>query len=366
MFTIGADSVHVMQLGVNVGYWNSAQDNHIGAQVTLVQEAERHGYAVAWVAEAYGSDAPTVMAWLGAHTTSIDIGSAIMQIPARTPATTAMTAATVDTLTNGRFRLGLGVSGPQVSEGWHGVRFGDPLGRTREYVEIVQKALTRERLTYDGTHFSLPLPDGPGKALHLMTRPVRDRVPIYLAAIGPRNLKLAGEIADGWMPMFYSPEHSAELHAHVATGRHTAGHGEDPFAGYDIAPSVPVSLDDDLETALDRVRPYTALYVGGMGSAKQNFYNQLAVRAGFAKEAAQVQQLYLDGKPRDAAAALPSAFLDDTVLAGSRARIGERLRRYADAGVTTLNVAPFANTLEERLLIVRTVAEVLDEQSLRS
>ncbi|MDE9366515.1 LLM class F420-dependent oxidoreductase [Luteipulveratus sp. YIM 133132] len=352
-----------MRLGLTVGYWGSAKDSHTDAQLRLVQDAERVGYSVAWVAEAYGSDAPTILAWLGAQTSGIDLGSGIMQIPGRTPAMTAMTASTLDTLTNGRFRLGLGVSGPQVSEGWHGVRFGDPLGRTREYVEIVERALRRERLEYDGEHFTLPLPDGPGKALHLTTRPVRDRIPLYLAAVGPKNLRLTGELADGWLPVFYIPEQSADLHEAVRAGRESAGRGSD-LTGFDIAPSVPVSMGEDLDAAYDRVRPYAALYVGGMGSAKQNFYNRIAVRAGFEEEAARVQQLYLDRKPREAAAALSRDFLDHTALIGPRERIAERLHRYADAGVTTLGVAPYADSADERTTVVRTMAELVEQEGL--
>ncbi|AKU17026.1 LLM class F420-dependent oxidoreductase [Luteipulveratus mongoliensis] len=352
-----------MRLGLMVGYWGSAKDAQASAPRELVQEAERCGYDVAWVAEAYGSDAPTILAWLGAQTEGIDLGSAIMQIPARTPAMTAMTASTLDTLTDGRFRLGLGVSGPQVSEGWHGVRFADPLGRTREYAEIVRRALSRQRLEYDGDHFTLPLPDGPGKALHLTTRPVREHIPLYLAAIGPKNLKLTGELADGWLPVFYMPEHAGDLHDAIRAGRRTADL-PDTLDGFDIAPSVPVSLGDDLDQAYDRVRPYAALYVGGMGSAKQNFYNRLAVRAGFGEEAERVQQLYLDRKPRDAAAALSREFLDATALVGDRARIADRMHRYAEAGVTTLCVAPYGDDLEQRLRTVRAMAELLEQEGL--
>ncbi|MCX6421485.1 MAG: LLM class flavin-dependent oxidoreductase, partial [Actinobacteria bacterium] len=192
-----------MKLGLNLGYWGGGND---ADNLALAQEADRLGYSVVWAAEAYGSDAATVLAWVAAQTTRIDVGSAIFQIPGRTPANTAMTAATLDTLSGGRFRLGLGVSGPQVSEGWHGVRFDKPLKRTREYVEIVRRALARERLTYDGEFFTLPLPNGPGKALTLTVHPVRESIPIYLAAVGPKNLELAGEIADGWLAIFYVPE----------------------------------------------------------------------------------------------------------------------------------------------------------------
>jgi F420-dependent oxidoreductase-like protein len=194
-----------MRLGVNLGYWGAGND---ADNLALAVEAERLGYSVVWAAEAYGSDAATVLAWIAAHTTTIDVGSAIFQIPGRTPALTAMTAATLDTLSGGRFRLGLGVSGPQVSEGWHGVRFDKPLARTREYVEIVRLALAREKVQYDGVHWTLPLPDGPGKALRLTVHPARENIPVYLAAVGPKNLELTGEIADGWLAIFFAPEYA--------------------------------------------------------------------------------------------------------------------------------------------------------------
>src|SRR3954471_10010856 len=190
-----------MELGLNLGYWGAGND---ADNIALAQEADRLGYAVAWAAEAYGSDTPTVLAWVGARTERIGLGAAVMQIPARTPAATAMTAATLDTLSGGRFRLGLGVSGPQVSEGWHGVRFEDPLGRTREYVDIVRMALRRERVQYEGKYYRLPLPDGPGKAIKLTVHPVRTKIPVYLAAVGPRSLELTGRIADGWLSIFPS------------------------------------------------------------------------------------------------------------------------------------------------------------------
>src|SRR5690606_26021644 len=246
------------------------------ANVALAREADRLGYAVVWAAEAYGSDSPTVLSWIAAQTTRIDVGSDVMQIPARTPACTAMTAATLDGLSGGRFRLGLGVSGPQVSEGWHGVRFDRPLQRTREYVEIVRSALARDRLSYQGEHFTLPLPDGPGKALRLTVHPVREHVPLYLAAIGPRNLELAGEIADGWLAVFFAPEHAAESLDRLRAGRERAGAAG--LEGFDVVPTVPVVIGEDLEECAAPVRAYTALYLGGMGSRGQNVYNRLAVR----------------------------------------------------------------------------------------
>ncbi|MGA8114077.1 MAG: LLM class F420-dependent oxidoreductase [Actinocatenispora sp.] len=352
-----------MRLGLNLGYWGAGNDPR--HHLAMAREAAKLGYSVVWAAEAYGSDSPSTLAWLAGQTEGIDLGSAVMQIPARTPAMTAMTAATIDGLSGGRFRLGLGVSGPQVSEGWHGVPFGKPLRRTREYIDIIRLALGREKVAYEGEYYTLPLPDGPGKALRLTVHPVRDRVPIYLAAVGPRNLELAGEIADGWLAVFFNPEYAAEQLANIATGRERAGLD---LAGFDVVPTVPVVLGDDPEACAEPVRGYAALYIGGMGSRKQNFYNQLAVRMGYADAAAEVQDLFLARRPRDAMAAVPAEFIDRTSLLGGADRIADRLAAYAEAGVTTLAVAPYppsgigepAAILDHALGTLRTVAEALD------
>ncbi|MGH8870149.1 MAG: LLM class F420-dependent oxidoreductase [Actinomycetes bacterium] len=343
-----------MRLGLNLGYWSGVDH---GDNLTLATEAERLGYSVVWAAEAYGSDAATVCAYVASRTERIDVGSAVFQIPGRTPALTAMTAATLDALSGGRFRLGLGVSGPQVSEGWHGVRFDKPLGRTREYVDIVRTALRRERLRYEGAHYTLPLPDGPGKPLTLTVHPVREHIPVYLAAVGPKNLELTGEIADGWLAIFFSPEHGAGSVAAVRAGRERAGAGMD---GFDVVASVPVSLGDDVRAAADPLRGYAALYVGGMGSRTQNFYNALAVRMGFGDAAREVQDAFLDRRHRDAAAAVPFEFLDATSLLGPVERISERMAEFAKAGVTTLTVLPYGESLDERLATVRAASEALD------
>lgn len=347
-----------MRLGVNLGYWGAGND---ADNILLAREADRLGYDSVWVAEAYGSDSPSVLAWVGALTERIALGSAVMQIPGRTPAMTAMTAATIDTLSGGRFRLGLGVSGPQVSEGWHGVRFTSPLGRTREYVEIVRMALERKTVRHEGKFWTLPLPDGPGKALKLTIRPVQDPLPIYLAAVGPKNLELTGEIADGWLAIFFSPESSADLVDHIASGRVAGGRGsaEDPLTGFDVVATVPVVVHDDVAAAADALRDYCALYIGGMGSREKNFYNQLACRMGFADAAAQIQDLYLAGEHRAAAAAVPLEFIDQTALIGPPERVADRSERYARAGVTTLAVTPYAASLDGRLAIVRLMAEIL-------
>jgi len=343
-----------MRLGLNLGYWGAGND---AANLALAKEADRLGYAVAWAAEAYGSDVVTVLAWVAAQTERIDVGSAIMQIPARAPAMTAMTAATLDTLSGGRFRLGLGVSGPQVSEGWYGVPFGKPLTRTREYIEVTRKALRRETLRYEGEHYRLPLPDGPGKALKLTVHPVRERIPVYLAAVGPKNLELAGEIADGWLAVFFSPEHSHESLEAIRAGRTRAGAGMD---GFDVVPTVPLVVGEDVAAAADSVRGYAALYVGGMGSREQNFYNALARRMGFEQAATEVQDKYLAKDYAGAQAAVPFEFIDRTSLLGPPARIADRMQAYAEAGVTTLTVAPSAGGLDERIAELRTAADALD------
>ncbi|HEX5511021.1 MAG TPA: LLM class F420-dependent oxidoreductase [Actinomycetales bacterium] len=360
-----------MQLGVNLGYWGAGND---ADNVAVARAADELGYSVCWAAEAYGSDAPTVLAWVGAQTKNIDLGAAVMQIPARSPAMTAMTAATLDTLSGGRFRLGLGVSGPQVSEGWHGVRFDRPLARTREYVDVVRMALARETVQYEGEHIRLPLPDGPGKALRLTVHPVRPSVPIYLAAVGPKNLELTGEIADGWLAIFFSPEHSELSLSSLRAGRRkalqaqsgTSETQDDGLAGFDVVPTVPVVIDDDLERAAMPLRAYSALYVGGMGSREKNFYNKLACRMGFEAEAKKVQDLYLDRRHREAAMAVPFEFIDATSLIGPPERIRERLHAFAEAGVTTLSVATYAKDLESRARTLRVVAEQLDAAGLAS
>jgi F420-dependent oxidoreductase-like protein len=344
-----------MRLGLNLGYWGAGND---AENLELAREADRLGYSVVWAAEAYGSDAPTVLAWIAAQTERIDVGSAILQIPARSPAMAAMTAATLDTLSGGRFRLGLGVSGPQVSEGWHGVRFAKPLARTREYVDIVRMALRRERVRYDGAMYQLPLPDGPGKALKLTVHPVRESIPVYLASVGPKNLELTGEIADGWLAIFFSPELAPESLARIAAGRAKVGK---TMAGFDVVPSVPLVVGDDWRECADAVRPYAALYVGGMGSREQNFYNDMACRMGFAEQAAVVQDRYLARDYEGAMAAVPLEFLDATSLLGPVERVRDKMRVLADAGVTTLTVSmPGGVSKERRLVGLRSAVAALD------
>lgn len=342
-----------MKLGVHVGYWGlgmGPQD-----QLEVVQEAERLGYDSVWTAEAYGSDAATVLAWLAAQTSKLKLGSAIFQMPGRSAAMTAMTAATIDELSDGRMMLGIGSSGPQVAEGWHGQRFARQLQRTREYVSVVRKALARERLEYDGETIVLPLPDGPGKPLKLMISPIQERIPIYLAAIGPKNTALAGEIADGWIPTFFSPEHVGELRSLLEEGAARSGRSLD---GFEIAPTVNAFVSDDREMARNVMRPVLALYIGGMGSRKQNFYNQLVQRYGFEQAATEIQDLYLDGKKAEAGASIPDELIDLVSLCGPRDAVRDRIAAFRDAGVGTLMITPMAFSVEDRIAQLRAVAEL--------
>jgi len=344
-----------VRLGLNLGYlaaWSTPADH-----LALAQEADRLGFSVVWAAEAYGSDSPSMLAWIAGQTQQIDVGAAVMQIPARTPAMTAMTAATIDTITGGRFRLGLGVSGPQVSEGWHGVRFAKPLGRTREYVDIVKMALAREPVAYNGEHFQLPLPGGAGKALRLTVHPVRDHIPIYLASVGPKNLELTGEIADGWLSIFFAPEFADELLRPISAGRAKVGKTLD---GFDVVASAPLVLGDDIDDCAALVRFYAALYIGGMGSREQNFYNQLATRMGYGDAAKEIQDLYLAKRQPDAAAAVPLEFIDRTSLLGPVDRMAERMKAYARAGVTTLSVSLFVSDADHGVRTLRAAAEALE------
>ena len=345
-----------MKLGVSLGYWGLGVTP--ADQLELARTAEQLGYDSVWTAEAYGSDAATVLAWLAAGTSRIKLGAGILQIPARSAAMTAMTAATLDNLSGGRFLLGLGTSGPQVSEGFHGVRFGKQLQRTRDYVAVVRLALAHQKVEFHGETLDLPLPDGPGKALKLTIRPVQQPIPIYLAAMGPKNVALAAEIADGWLPVFFSPEHTAEVRAPLLEGAQRAGRS---LEGFKICPTVNVLISDDLESARHAMRPALGLYVGGMGSKEQNFYNRLVASYGFEREAELVQELYLAGRKSEALMALPDELIDAVSIAGPRSRAKEKIRAFRDAGVDTLIVAPMALETPERKEQLRLVAELAHE-----
>jgi F420-dependent oxidoreductase-like protein len=321
---------HAVRLGFYMGY--APPGTNPTELIELAQEAERVGYDSAWAAEAWGTDAVSVLGWLGATTSKIKLGSAILQIPARTPANTAMTAATLDLMSGGRFLLGLGTSGPQVVEGWHGEPWGKPLSKTREYVELVRAALRRETLEYDGDHYQVPYrgedATGLGKPLKLMARPARAEIPIYLASLRRRSVALAAELADGWLPIFFSPERARATFPV-------------PFErdGLDIAPAVPAVLSDDVESARDALKGYYALYIGGMGARGKNFYNELAREYGYDEAAERVQDLFLDGKQRDAAAAVPDRLVDELALVGPKERIADRLAAWRDSGATTILVS---------------------------
>jgi F420-dependent oxidoreductase-like protein len=335
-----------VKLGLSLGY--APPGTNPADLFPLVEEAERLGFDSVWVAEAWGTDAVSVLGWLAAKTERLKLGSAIMQIPGRTPANTAMTAATLDLLSGGRFLLGLGTSGPQVVEGWHGQPWGKPLGKTREYVEIIRTALRREIVEHDGDHYSIPW-DGPGatglgKPLKLMLRPLRTEIPIYLAALGPNNVALAAEIADGWLPIFVVPERFDD-----AFGPSLAA----APPGFEIAATASVFVGDDVPALLDALRPHVALYVGGMGAKGRNFYNSLVRRYGWEKEAERIQELYLAGKQREAIAAVPDELVDAVALVGPKERIAERLAAWRETPVTTLVVG----TLQPEAL--QTLAELL-------
>lgn len=345
-----------MRLGLMLGY----AGRRIELPVDLVQEADRLGVYAAWTAEAYGSDAVSPLAWLGALTQNIKLGTAIMQMPGRTPANAAMTAMTLNQLSDGRFLMGLGLSGPQVVEGWHGQSYAQPLARTREYVTIVRQILAREeRLVFDGRLYQIPYmgadATGLGKPLK-STLEAAPEIPIYLAAIGPKNVELTAEIADGWLPIFFAPQqYDAIYKPYVDAGFAKAGHGKS-LANFDIAPTVSVVINDNLEICYNMLRPLLALYIGGMGAKGKNFYNDLAGRYGYEAEAAEIQELYLSGKQGEAMMKVPAALIDDVALVGPRERVKERLSLWLNSPVTTMNMTVF--DIETLRTMVELVAEL--------
>jgi F420-dependent oxidoreductase-like protein len=317
-----------MRLGFYMGY---AQPGTNPLELLeLAREAEALGYDSAWAAEAWGVDAITPLAWLGAQTTTLKLGTAIMQLPGRSPANAAMTAVTLDLLSGGRFLMGLGTSGPQVVEGWHGEEWGKPLVKTREYVEIVRAVVRRERLEHHGEHYDIPLRGGTGlgKPLRLMARPLRGDIPIYIAAVGPKAVAQALEIADGWLPIFWSPEKARSVFPL-----------EGVRDGFDIAPAVPAIVTDDVESGRNALKEYYSFYIGGMGARGKNFYNDLFARYGYEAEAREIQDLFLGGNQREAVAKVPDAFVDEVALVGSVERIRDRLGAWRESGVTTLLVS---------------------------
>lgn len=327
-----------MKLGLNFGY----QHRNPQELIMAAQAAEQLGYDSIWTSEAYGYDAVTPLLWMAAHTKRLKVGTAIMQMAARTPAMTAMTAATADFLTEGRFMLGLGVSGPQVVEGWHGQLFGKPLQRTREYVSIVRTILKRESpLEHHGSHYDIPLQGGSGlgKPLKLIQRPLRSHIPIYLAAIGPKNVSLAAEIADGWLPIFFSPKRIDVFRSSLKEGIERAGEGR-KAEDLSIAPTVHVVLGPDIEACRFYVKKQVALYVGGMGAPSKNFYNRLMRRYGYEDAAQRIQELFLSGRKEESAAAVPDELIDEMALCGPSERIAELASSWRESGVTEVLIAP--------------------------
>jgi F420-dependent oxidoreductase-like protein len=319
-----------MRLGLSLGYWGANPSQ----AVDIAKHAESLGFHSVWTAEAYGSDAVVPLAWVGSQTSKIGLGTGIMQMPGRSPAMTAMTAVTLDLLSGGRVLLGLGLSGPQVAEGWHGQAYGKPLGKTREYVDIIRQIVRREApVEHHGAHYDIPYngPDatGLGKPLKLIVHPQRE-IPIYLAAIGPKNVALAAEIADGWLPVWFSPTRF-DVYGDAFEGK--------DLSTFDIAPTVTVVVGDDVDACRSMVKPMLALYIGGMGARGRNFYNDLACRYGYEAAAKEIQDLYLDGKKNEAAAAVPDEMVDDVALCGPKERIAELIEPWKKSAATTMIVA---------------------------
>jgi F420-dependent oxidoreductase-like protein len=328
----------------------------MGLPMDLIREAENLGFDSVWTAEAYGSDAITPLAWIGAQTTRIRLGTAIMQIPARTPAMCAMTAMTLDALSGGRFILGLGPSGPQVVEGWHGVRYGKPLARTREYIQIIRQILAREKpVEFHGEEYSLPYTGpgatGLGKPLKSILHGRAD-LPIYTAAISPAGVKTAAEVADGFFPIWMSPEKFSVFSPSIEAGFKKAGNGKS-LANFDVAPFVTCVLGDDLEKCRNAVKPMLALYIGGMGARDKNFYNDYARRLGYEEAAVKVQDHFLAGRRAEAMAAVPDALVDEVALVGSRERVRDRLAAWKASPVGTLCLGT------GQIEALRTVAELV-------
>ncbi|GII53923.1 LLM class F420-dependent oxidoreductase [Planotetraspora thailandica] len=339
-----------MRIGMALNYAGGFKET-----VAELGDYEKAGLDIVFVAEAYSFDAVSQMGYIAARTERLQIASGILPIYSRTPALLAMTAAGLDYVSDGRFTLGLGASGPQVVEGFHGVPYTAPLGRTREIIEICRKVWRRERLEYAGKHYTMPLPGGTGlgKPLKLINHPVRERIPIVVAAIGPQNVELTAELAEGWEPIFFMPEKAADVWgASLAAGKARRA----PELGeLDVIAQAVLAIGDDVGDVLELGRPMAALYIGGMGAKGRNFYNDLARRYGYEKEAEQIQDLYLEGKKDEAAALVPRELLEKMSLVGSEGHVRERLAAMREAGVTTLNVAPFASTHEERLKLIEKV-----------
>jgi F420-dependent oxidoreductase-like protein len=345
-----------MRLGMMMDYAGGFAEAVAG-----LADYERAGLEIVFVPEAYSFDAVSQLGFIAARTTTVQIASGILPIYSRTPALTAMTAAGLDYVSGGRFTLGLGTSGPQVIEGWHGVAYDAPVGRTREVVEICRKAWRRERLDYQGKHYTLPYPGGTGlgKPLKLINSPVRDRIPIVIAALGPKNVQLAAEVAEGWQPIFYFPEKAAiAWREPLAAGR---ARREESLPELDVIAAAPLAIGEgEAVTGLrDLLRPVFALYIGGMGARGRNFYNDLAVRFGYPDEARAIQDAYLDGRKDEAASLVPAELLEKTSLIGPEGYVAERIAALRESGVTTLNVTPLAPALGDRVTAIERVRALL-------
>jgi F420-dependent oxidoreductase-like protein len=333
-----------MRLGLQLGYWGAAPPTDAASKVA---EAERLGYDSIWTAEAYGSDALTPLAWLGSRTAKVRLGTALVQLSARTPTATAMAAVTLDHLSGGRFVLGLGVSGPQVVEGWYGQPFPKPLARTREYVDIVRQVLRREApVTSPGPHYPLPYPEGTrlGKPLKSIVHPLRADLPIILGAEGMKNVALCAEIADGWLPIFYAPAYDSAYRAALAEGFARPGARCDAD-NFEVIGTATVVIDEDLERAADTVRPFMALYIGGMGARDANFHFDVFARMGFEEVATKIQNAYLDGRKDEAAALVPTELVEAICLVGPKDKVRDDLDRWRESLVTTLLVAGDISTM---------------------
>jgi F420-dependent oxidoreductase-like protein len=331
-----------LKLGLNTGFWASGAPSP--AALEAVKEAERLGFDSIWTSEAYGCDVLTPLAWWGSQTEKVRLGTAIMQMSARRPTAAAMAAMTMDHLSGGRFILGMGVSGPQVVEGWYGEPFAKPLARTREYVSIVRNAIARqEPVTSGGAHYPLPVNGregitGLGKPLKSTLHPLRERIPLCLGAEGPKNIALTAEIADGWLALFYSPHHDAELYRPCL--EEGFARRDRPHDDFEIHASIPFVVHDDVEQAADMIRPRLALYFGGMGARSMNFHREVPVRMGYEAEARKIQELYMDGKKTEAAAAVPTRLVEQLALIGPADKIRHDLEAWRESSVTSLLIEP--------------------------
>jgi len=344
-----------MRIGMSLNYSSGFADT-----AAELADYEKAGLDIVFVPEAYSYDAVSQLGYLAAKTDRLQLASGILQLYSRTPTLTAMTAAGLDYVSGGRFVLGIGASGPQVIEGWHGVAYDSPVGRTREVIEICRKVWRRERLEYAGQHYTIPLPPdqgtGLGKALKLINHPVRDRIPIFVAAIGPRNVELAAELAEGWEPIFYLPEKAADVWAApLAAG---AARRDPALGPLDVVAQASLAIGDDVSSLLEFSRPVLALYIGGMGARGQNFYNRLVGRYGYEKEAAAIQDAYLAGRKDEAAALVPAALLAGTSLIGPLSLVAERVAAMRESGVTTLNVTPLAPTHAGRVALIEQIRDL--------